>query len=98
MKTVAAIPTALLFFYLAEGQWGRHTVQPLFNPILHTGFRYSCFTRDGFSTIQVFPLLFHKGMVINHTRVLFQMGEGYAAIQRGGRAASSMGWGQSDDS
>ncbi len=27
-----------------------------FNPILHTWFRDSCFTRDGSSTIQVFPL------------------------------------------
>ncbi len=26
------------------------------------------------------------------------MGEGYAAVQRGGRAACSGGWGQSDDS
>ncbi len=31
----------------------------------------------------------------NHTRVLFQTGEGYAAIQR---AACSGGWGQSDES
>jgi hypothetical protein len=30
---------------------------------------------------------------VNHTRVLFQMGEGYAAIQRGGRAACSGGGG-----
>jgi len=34
------------------------------NPILHTWFRDSCFTCDGSSTIQVFPLLFHIGMVI----------------------------------
>jgi hypothetical protein len=27
---------------------------------------------------------FNIGMVINHTRVLFQMREGYAALQRGG--------------
>jgi hypothetical protein len=36
---------------------------PLINPILHTWFRDSCFTCDGFSTIQVFPLLFHIGIV-----------------------------------
>jgi hypothetical protein len=35
-----------------------------FNPILHTWFRDSCFTCDGSSTIQVFPLLFNIGMVI----------------------------------
>ncbi len=34
-----------------------------FNPILHTWFRDSCFTCDGSSTIQVFPLLFKIGMV-----------------------------------
>jgi hypothetical protein len=40
-----------------------------FNPILHTWFRYSCFTCDGSSATQVFPtqvfpLLFNIGMVI----------------------------------
>jgi hypothetical protein len=30
------------------------------NPILNMWFRYSCFTRDGSSTTQVFPLLFHN--------------------------------------
>ncbi len=36
----------------------------IFNPILHSWFRESCFTFDGSSTIQVFPLLFNIGMVI----------------------------------
>ncbi len=36
----------------------------LFNPILLTWFRDSCFTCDGSSTIQVFPLLFNMRMVI----------------------------------
>jgi hypothetical protein len=30
----------------------------------------------------VFSLIFYIGMVIYHTKVLFQMGEGYAAIPR----------------
>ncbi len=34
----------------------------------------------------------------NHTRVLFQMGEGYDAIRGGGGAAYSEGWGQPYDS
>jgi hypothetical protein len=34
------------------------------NPILHTWFRDSCFTCDGSSAIQVFPLLFNIGMAI----------------------------------
>jgi hypothetical protein len=34
------------------------------SPILHTWFRYSCFTCDSSSTIQVSPLLFNIGMVI----------------------------------
>jgi hypothetical protein len=68
------------------------------NPILPTWFRDSRFTCDGSPPIHVFPLLFHIGMVIYHTRVFFQMGDCYAAIHRGGRAAYSGGWGQSDDS
>jgi hypothetical protein len=34
-----------------------------FNPILHTWFRYSCFTCDGSSTLQDFPLLFNRGIL-----------------------------------
>jgi len=40
------------------------TIPMYFNPILHTWFRDGCFTCDGFSTIQVFPLLLNIGMVI----------------------------------
>jgi hypothetical protein len=36
----------------------------ILNPILHTWFRDSFFTRDGSSTTLVFPLLFNIGMVI----------------------------------
>jgi hypothetical protein len=55
-------------------------------------FRESCFTCDGYSTMKVFPLLYNIGMVINHTRVPFQMREGYVAIQRGGRAPCCVGF------
>ncbi len=34
------------------------------NPILHTWFRDSCFTCDGSPAIQIFPMIFHIGMVI----------------------------------
>jgi hypothetical protein len=37
--------------------------QYLFNPILHMWLRDSCFTCDGSSTIQLFPVLFNIGMV-----------------------------------
>ncbi len=36
----------------------------MFNPILQTWFRDSCFTFDVSSTIQGFPVLFNIGMVI----------------------------------
>jgi hypothetical protein len=36
----------------------------IFNPILHTWFRDSCFTCVGSPTIQVFPMIFYIGMVI----------------------------------
>ncbi len=48
----------------------------IFNPILHTWFRDSCFICE----------------------VLFQMGEGYAAIHWGGGLPVVGGGGQSDDS
>jgi hypothetical protein len=74
-------------------------IMPLnINPILHTWFRDSCFTCDGCPTIQVFPLNFYIGMLFNHTKVIFQMGEGYAAIHRGGGLPVVGGDGQSDDS
>ncbi len=48
----------------------------------------------GSLTTQVFPLLFNTSMVIfNHTIVLFQMGEGCAAIQMGGGLPSVGGGG-----
>ncbi len=37
---------------------------------------------------------FTKVWQFNHTRVLFQMGECHSAIQRGGMAACSWGWGE----
>jgi hypothetical protein len=43
-------------------------------------FRFSYFTCDGSSTIWVSSLLFKIGMVNQKPRVLFQMGEGNAAI------------------
>ncbi len=43
----------------------------------------------------VFSLIFYIGMVIYHTKVLFQMGEGYAAIPRGEGELPAVGGGGS---
>ncbi len=73
-------------------------IESSFNPILHTWTRDSCFICDGSSAIRVFPWIFYIGMEFNHTKVLFQMGEGYAAIQRGGGLPEVGGGGKSDGS
>jgi hypothetical protein len=43
-----------------------------------------------------FPFDFWLVWLFNHTKVLFQMGEGYAAIHRGGGLPIVGGGGQSD--
>ncbi len=54
-------------------------------------FRDICFTCYGSSTTQIFPLLFSIG-ILNYSKVLIQMNEGYAAIQSGGGLPVEGGW------
>jgi hypothetical protein len=77
----------------ADQHDAKTTFLPLsfFSPILNMWFRYSCFTCDVSTALQVFLLLFNKALLFNHPRILFQMGEDYAVIQREGAACSVSG-------
>ncbi len=98
MKAKAAFYFLILCRQLLSQERYRRKKSVAVNPILHTWIRDGCLHMMvpqpyGFSLG-----FFTEVWQFNHTKVLFQMGEGHAATQRGGGLPVMGGGGKSADS